>query len=283
MTDREARPIGLNSLLLPSDFTPASDAAFAHALKIALVGKLKLTIFHVSNPSETELPWEEYPRVRQTLVSWGLAPPEIARHEVAPRLGIRVRKVAVHGRDPFSAILSFLDKEPTDLIVLSTRGERVDRWLPEPIAGPLMRHARIMTLFVPADGKNFVDLDSGKVNLKTILVPVDHQPAAEPALLAAAEVSQRIAPGPVRLVLLHVGNAAASPEVSVPNGPRWSVERMTRQGSVVDQILEASRSVEADLVIMRTEGRHGFLDALRGSCSERVVSEVGCPLLAVFD
>jgi nucleotide-binding universal stress UspA family protein len=32
---------------------------------------------------------------------------------------------------------------------------------------------------------------------------------------------------------------------------------------------------------MATEGRHGFLDAVRGSTTERVLREAGCPVLAV--
>ena len=36
---------------------------------------------------------------------------------------------------------------------------------------------------------------------------------------------------------------------------------------------------KAGLVVMTTNGRNGFLDALRGSHSERVLSKVRCPLL----
>ncbi|MGB1685776.1 MAG: universal stress protein [Pseudomonadales bacterium] len=32
---------------------------------------------------------------------------------------------------------------------------------------------------------------------------------------------------------------------------------------------------------MPTQGRHGFLDALRGSTTEQVMRELQCPLLAV--
>ncbi len=38
----------LQSVFHPSDFSPASEVAFAHALKAALIAKADLTILHVS-------------------------------------------------------------------------------------------------------------------------------------------------------------------------------------------------------------------------------------------
>ncbi|TMA83757.1 MAG: universal stress protein [Deltaproteobacteria bacterium] len=38
---------------------------------------------------------------------------------------------------------------------------------------------------------------------------------------------------------------------------------------------------QADLIVMATEGRHGVVDALRGSVTERVVRDAPCPVLAV--
>jgi nucleotide-binding universal stress UspA family protein len=36
-----------------------------------------------------------------------------------------------------------------------------------------------------------------------------------------------------------------------------------------------------NLIVMCTDGRNGFLDALRGSHSERVLRQSPCPLLAI--
>jgi nucleotide-binding universal stress UspA family protein len=58
---------------------------------------------------------------------------------------------------------------------------------------------------------------------------------------------------------------------------------MTEIGDVIDVILEAALNTEADLIVMSTDGRHGFLDALRGSHSERVLRGSPCPLLAIPD
>jgi nucleotide-binding universal stress UspA family protein len=81
--------------------------------------------------------------------------------------------------------------------------------------------------------------------------------------------------------LLHVGGGARRPEVQ-PNrrdGWQWSYEQ--RQGDVVGEILAAARERRADLIVLTTRGRHGFLDALRGSTTERLLARADCPLLAV--
>ena len=52
-------------------------------------------------------------------------------------------------------------------------------------------------------------------------------------------------------------------------------------GDVVDQILNTSEDHDADLIVMPTQGRDGFLDALRGSTTEQVLRAARCPVLAV--
>jgi nucleotide-binding universal stress UspA family protein len=49
----------------------------------------------------------------------------------------------------------------------------------------------------------------------------------------------------------------------------------------VDQILTTSEDHDADLIVMPTQGRDGFLDALRGSTTEQVLRAARCPVLAV--
>ena len=64
----------------PSDFSEASEAAFAHALKIALQAKARLEIMHVE--SETRLmgrDWLDFPGVRSTLARWGILPANARR------------------------------------------------------------------------------------------------------------------------------------------------------------------------------------------------------------
>ena len=81
--------------------------------------------------------------------------------------------------------------------------------------------------------------------------------------------------------LLYVGEPSGLPAVKLPEVPGWSWNRVVRQGDVVDVILETAGQVGADLIAMATAGRHGFLDALRGTTTERVLRGARCPLLAM--
>ncbi len=53
------------------------------------------------------------------------------------------------------------------------------------------------------------------------------------------------------------------------------------QGDVVGAIVAAATDWHADLIGMPTAGHHGFLDALRGSTTERVLRQAPCPVLTV--
>ena len=54
----------------PTDLSPASERAFAHALAIALVRRARLIILHVAADDRPD--WGEFPAVRGTLERWGL-------------------------------------------------------------------------------------------------------------------------------------------------------------------------------------------------------------------
>ena len=64
--------VKLESIFHPSDFSEASEVAFVHALKIALVAGAELTMLHVEASPGAE--WQDFPGVRDTLERWGLIP-----------------------------------------------------------------------------------------------------------------------------------------------------------------------------------------------------------------
>src|SRR3954471_20980979 len=108
----------LKSIFHPSDFSAASEVAFAHALRIALVARTELALLHVeSSPSAN---WQDFPAVRDTLERWGLLPKGRPKSGVG-QLGIDVEKVIASGKDPVKGCLAFLKKRSVDLIVLAVR------------------------------------------------------------------------------------------------------------------------------------------------------------------
>jgi nucleotide-binding universal stress UspA family protein len=272
----------VQSVLHPTDFSPASDRAFAHALAIALLRQTELTLLHVGSPKEADLDWTRFPRVRQTLERWGLLEAGSPKSAVFDELQVRVKKIAVQSRSPVAATADFIDQEPTDLIVLATEGrEGTSRWINPSHAEAMARWSQTMTLFVPASAqRNLVSLDSGDLNLRNVLVPVDQEPDCTAALEFARRAAELIGNGAATITLLHVGESRP-PIPALEDEPRWSWRIEQRQGDPVTEILSAAEQHVADLIIMATAGHESVLDALRGSTTERVLRQAPCPLLAV--
>jgi nucleotide-binding universal stress UspA family protein len=264
----------------PTDFSPASDVAFVHALKLAVASGGSLTVFHYAHRDDDEE--QEFPGVRDALTRWGLLPPGSPREAVAATLGLHVRKVAVGGPDPTETIVSYLERHPADLIVLATHQHNgAARWLYREVALPVAQQSHVPALFVPPDTQGFVDAATGAVRLRRILVPVDRHPHPRRALEFIPGLVAGLGGAPAEVDLLHVGTMTTIPRVDVPDaaGLTWSTR--VAEGEVVDEILKAEAARAADLLVLTTEGRHGFLDALRGSTTERVVRGARCPVLAV--
>jgi nucleotide-binding universal stress UspA family protein len=283
LTSSVEKRVGRNFIIFhPSDFSPASEVAFAHALKIALQSKAKLDLMHVEPNLSAEKPyWLDFPAVRATLARWGVLPEGVGRQEVA-KVGLRVRKILKSSTDPVETMLGHFRRFPPDLIVLATNQRQgLDRWLHKTVAEPLARRSGAMTLLVPRAGRGFVSLDDGTVSLKRILIPIDHTPRPQTALRRALLLARGLncVAGEFRLV--HVGNPGTAPKIGLREAAGWTYEIVVRQGDVVDQILEEEAHWHPDLMVLATQGHMDFLDALRGSTTERVLRGARCPVLAI--
>jgi nucleotide-binding universal stress UspA family protein len=273
-------PPALTSIFHPSDFSPGDESAFIHAVRLALAAKADLDIFH-ANPEANEIDWDDFPSVREALERWKLVAPGSSK-EAVRELGLKVHKVKRSSDDPVRTILKYLADHEPDLIVLATHQRcGLARWINRSIAEPIARHSRIMTLFVPRRVVGFVSTECGSVQLQHILVPIDRSPEPQNGLDAAACVARALGCTKVHFTLLHVGDTEVVPSTEAPIQPGWTFENKVASGTVVDQILNVSEDLDADLIAMPTEGRDGFLDALRGSTTEQVLRGARCPVLAV--
>jgi nucleotide-binding universal stress UspA family protein len=272
---------GAFNIFHPSDFSQASDVAFAHALKIALQSKAKLDIMHVAaNFTPVRPYWTEYPAVRSTLARWGILPEGVRPEEVA-KAGVLIRKFLTASADPLESMMRHFRRFRPDLIVLASHQRQgLDRWMHKAIAEPLARRSGSMTLFVPREGHGFIDPADGSVHLKRVLIPVDHDPDPQIAIDKAFLLARGLDCPPGEFRLLHVGLADSMPPVDLPR-TGWSYENNVAQGNVVDEILKAEKEWEPNLMVLVTQGRLDFLDALRGSTTERVLRGAQCPILAV--
>ena len=268
----------IEGIFHPSDFSEASTVAFRHALKMALVTRAGLSILHVSEGAAAE--WQDFPRVRDTLEDWGLIPRNSPRRAVA-ELGLDVRKVEAQAKDPVRACLGFLEKHPAGLIVLAVhQRDGRTRWLDKAVVEPIARCSGQMTLFIPHGVNGFVSPE-GVVSLRRIVIPIAAKPRPQPAVEAVRRIISGLSLAAGEVHLLYVGSPHDMPALTVPSLPGWRWNHTTRVGDVVESILSVADTRSADLIVMTTDGPDGFLDALRGSTTERVLRRIKCPLLSL--
>jgi nucleotide-binding universal stress UspA family protein len=265
----------VESIFHPSDFSEASEVAFAHALAIALIREAELVILHARRGQRED--WFQFPAVRKTLARWRLLEAGSLPSEVFEKLAVRITKVSTKG-DPVRASMRQIEKQKPDLVVLATRGRQgLPLWLKPSVAQAVARRTNAMTLFVPRGCRGIVSL-GGVINLRRILLPVDYKPDPREVVIRAARAAEALGDECVEIALLHV-NGTEFPRFPRPEGKAWAWKELRREGDVVAGILDEAQ--EADLIVMATEGKQGIIDALRGSVTERVVRDAPCPVLAV--
>ena len=146
---KQSRAIAfVKSIFHPSDFSEASELAFAHALAIALIGETELVIMHARRGERED--WSQFPAVRKTLARWQVLEPGSLPSEVFQKLAVRITKVSTQG-DPVRASMRQIEKQKPDLVVLATRGRHgLPLWLkPSVAAGDRPSDERDDTLCAP--------------------------------------------------------------------------------------------------------------------------------------
>jgi nucleotide-binding universal stress UspA family protein len=271
----------VRSILVPTDFSDASVAAFAHALKLAVSLKAELDVFHVEPKNDTS-DWHWAPGVVETLVRWGELPAGAGPADLE-KLGLRARRTMSSGQAADRAILDEIASAHADLVVLATHGRSgVSAWLQPSVATPVaMTGGATLVLLLPPDVNGFISKDTGAGAVRRVLVPIDHRPHPAPGFDAAVLITRAVAADEVELATLHIG--ATAPETDllrVPDG--WTVHHWVEDGIVVDRIVARADAWEPDLVVLVTEGRRNWVDALRGSTVERLLARgLRCPVLIV--
>jgi nucleotide-binding universal stress UspA family protein len=272
-------PIGLRRIFNPSDFSEASNVAFAHALKLTLASHGHLTILHTGKLRKNDR--AEFPQVRRTFEAWQMLPAGSLADDLR-HLEVDVEKVVLPGSDRVRSIVRYLHKHPHDLIVLAThQNDGLHRWIHEPVAEPIVRGAAKLALFVPSGTDGFVSVNDGSISLRKILIPVDHAPDPQGAIYAAITIAEALGCRDVEATVLHVSKTGIFPKCSLPETPAIAWSKTFREGPVAEVIMKSATEQKADLIVMSTQGHQGFLDALRGSTTERIVRHARCPVLAV--
>lgn len=269
------RWLRIHEVFHPTDCSARSEAALCHALKISLVAGARLTLMRVS-PEDGESA-DDFPDVRGTIARW-----QTSGFCGEGGAELQVRWLAASGSNAVRSCLQSLERSPAELIVVATRQhDGKSTWLGTSVAEPLARSSGEMTLLVPEGAAGFVRPEDGATTLQNILVPVASQPSPGPGIEAARRMMLYLPDAGGTATVLYVGDPSAVPELRLPDVPGWKWNRVARPGDVIETIFQTAAELAADLVVMTTQGRHGFLDALRGSTTERVLRQSRCPMLTM--
>jgi len=152
------------------------------------------------------------------------------------------------------------------------------RWLGKSVGGPIARRAGQMTLFIPHGVEGFVSRQDGSISLRNVLIPVAIKPRPQPSVEAAARLIRNLQLPAGMVTVLHVGPSAEMPSLKLPKETDWTWTKVVKVGEPADVILQTAAELRTDVIIMTTDGPDGFLDALRGTISERVLRKARCPV-----
>ena len=227
----------LEAIAHPTDFSEASAEAFAHALRLALEFRCRLDLLHVRSADGE---WSSFPHIRETLARWELLPADAPHSQVQEKLGIEIRKIEIENQDPLRGVAGFLLSHRADLVVMATRGAQgLSRFLSESVAEGIAQKTNVPALFLGPNSRPFVNAKTGRLHLKSAVIPVARHPSPARALLLFHRLFGKL--GFVRRYI-HVGDGRF--ELTGPGGARETV--MSLEGPTVDTILSAANTYLAD-------------------------------------
>ncbi|MGE3807657.1 MAG: universal stress protein [Gemmataceae bacterium] len=132
---------------------------------------------------------------------------------------------------------------------------------------------------------------------KEILHPTDSSPQSEAAFHLACALARDHG---ARLVLMHVWSPVTvvanemgavvetaddeerlRQQLQALTDPTLDIKHVLQAGDPVNEIVNAARELDCDLIVMSTHGRRGLSRLLMGSVAEKVVRRAPCPVLTV--
>jgi nucleotide-binding universal stress UspA family protein len=209
--------------------------------------------------------------------------------------GLRADAQVLHG-EAAPSIVSLVNREAADLIVMSTHGRSgLGRWVYGSVAERVLRTAMAPVLLVPpllrgdwetaASFRIVVPLD-GSALAETVLPPVRNIARATQGELLLL----RVLPADNRDVGRDVAGAGADPQASDGELALAYLQRIAARtgvptsvhvakGPAHDGILDTVSAQEAHLIAMATHGRSGLSRLVMGSVSEAVLHGARTPML----
>jgi nucleotide-binding universal stress UspA family protein len=219
--------------------------------------------------------------------------------------GARVAGRVVSGKVA-EAILETADTERITMVAMTTHGRSgLSRWIMGSVADKVVRGSLVPVLLArsyysdPGGAERAATAE--ELVIRKVLVPVDGSRASETALGPGTELATLfksevvvlhaefpfMVPGPEVGSFPEIIPSPAEKDESTANAAELfrnaglQVSRRTEVGDPASVILDQSRALGADMVVMATHGRSGFTRWVLGSVADRVLRHAGTPILIV--
>lgn len=280
----------LQSILLATDFRPASREAAQVAARLASAFGSRLSLLHVLEPLPS---WPDAPRVFQDQAAEMLR--QLANDLAAQNVTVADPSTEV-GPAGDTIVRKAQDLDVGLIVMGAGEQSRFDRFSVGPVAEEVLERATQPVLAVRPGGPD--------TRFKKFLCPVDQSAASLQGLQNASRLA-RVFGG--QLVVLTVvpevswlSAAAATGQLAgavAEYESKWRSEfeqflggvsfaevqsqPEVRRGTPHEQIIAAAREHQADLIVMGATGRTGLARVLLGSVTRRVLQQLPCSLLVV--
>jgi len=291
------RSIQLSKILVPTDFSSASERGLQEALPIAREFGALIDLVHVvpvTLPAELShigIVLEQKRMVTEAKKRLD----QFAKEQIPPIFSVETH--LLEGAVAFS-IVRLAERLRSDLIVTATHGYTGFKhaWIGS-VAERVVRHAPCPVLTVHA-----AEVPTQAFCFKKVLVPIDFSEHSRKALTYAMALAA-YAGGSISL--LHVVEPPAYPEFGYAHVPakesrlkldagkrlndlcksvseaRIACDSTIRTGPAHDEIKAQAAAVGASLIAVGSHGRGGLARAFFGSTVERVVRYATTPVLVV--
>jgi nucleotide-binding universal stress UspA family protein len=301
----------MKRILVPTDFSPASDRALEQAGALARASRAEVCLLHKVIYPPPHPPTELLDRLDDAARFDYVLKEVIERPEREAQEGLESRKKNLEGGgvavkvllersgDVYERLERAIDSLKPDLVVMGTHGRGgIQKWLMGSVAEKALRHSPVDVLTLHADSP-VAPCEGG---IGEILVATDFSDGSRRALEAARRLVAEIGGS---ICLLHViesrfaprrGDMAPSP-LEVSPEIRAQAEKALRdelgsdrsgkdksvvaEGDVVREIDRVAEERLSSLIAVGSHGLTGVRRALLGSVAEKVARFCHLPILTV--
>jgi nucleotide-binding universal stress UspA family protein len=291
----------IQNILVPLDFSEFSIMALEYAINLAEKYSSQITLMHAVvlfqddiNEEERLQMYEDMIRKREENIRKYI----INSQNNIEKRGITVKSEIIRGISAADTILEFIDKLPTDIVIMGTHGKSGLKHLFQgSVAEKVVRLSPVPVLTVHRSTQNF--------RIKRLLVPIDFSLHSKKAIDYAVSLADTFK---AYIDFVHVIEQEIHPSfyasgiysisqidkdlknrvienmkafVEDQLNPNIKTDYIVCEGKSHKEIINLSKEEKTDLIVIATHGLTGLDYILLGSTTEKVVRWANSPVLTI--